>query len=180
MSSLTPDEVLLGILAAEACHGYQLLEHFRHPAALGKVWNLSTSQLYNVLKRLGKNEWVIGREIQSDDAPPRTEYQVTAAGKQQFEQWLYAATPSASVRRVRVEFLSRLYVARLLNLPTQRIVRNQKNACQQERQALLDERENSEPGIGYLAVELHLAQLDAILQWITRCELHPLEEHDDE
>lgn len=51
MSQFTPDETLLGSLAAEARHGYQLLECFHNPAQLGRVWHLSASQLYNVLER---------------------------------------------------------------------------------------------------------------------------------
>lgn len=177
--SLTPDEVLLGILAASACHGYQLLEHFRQPDQLGQVWNLSTSQLYAVLKRLEKQQLIQGQEVMSEDSPPRTNYHLTDAGRQQLEHWLYAPTPSDSVRRVRVEFLSRLYVARLLNLPSETIVKNQKAACQQRLADLLQKRDQSRPGIGYLAIELHIAQLRAILQWIPRCELSPLEEYDE-
>lgn len=179
MSSLTPDDVLLGILAAADCHGYQLLEHFRQPSELGLVWNLSTSQLYAVLKRIEKNNFIVGREVESPDAPPRTEYHLTNTGKNQLEHWLFASNPSPSVRRVRVEFLSRLYVARLLNIPTLEIVQNQKHTCQKRYQELLDQRSTTEPGIGFLAVELNIAQLSAILQWITRCELKPLEEYDE-
>ena len=41
-----------GIVAARARHGYQLIDCFRDTAQLGRVWDLSTSQLYAVLKRL--------------------------------------------------------------------------------------------------------------------------------
>jgi hypothetical protein len=32
------------------------------------------------------------------------------------------------------------------------------------------------PGVGYLALDLVIAQLDAVLQWIDRCELVPKDE----
>jgi DNA-binding PadR family transcriptional regulator len=178
MSQLTPDEVLLGLLAAQAGHGYQLLEHFRDPAKLGQVWDLSTSQLYAVLKRLEQQQQIAGQAVESSDAPTRTEYHLTEGGQARFEAWLHEKSPSSSVRRVRVEFLSRLYVARLLNIPTFSIVRSQKIACADAYQELLTQREKVGPGVGYLALELQIAQLGAILQWIDRCELVPLYSED--
>lgn len=178
MSQLTPDEVLLGLLAAQPSYGYQLLEHFRDSAHLGQVWNLSTSQLYAVLKRLEQQGLIDGRAIEVTDAPTRTEYTLTAAGRNQFEKWLHNSSPSSSVRRVRVEFLSRLYIARLLNQPTTAIVWHQKMACITAHRHLLTQRDQTSPGIGYLAVELQIAQLGAILQWIDRCELVPFNEEE--
>jgi len=52
MATITPDETILGLLAVRERHGYDLLDCFRDPSQLGEVWNLSTSQLYAVLKRL--------------------------------------------------------------------------------------------------------------------------------
>ncbi len=176
MESLTPDDTLLGLLAAEARHGYQLIDCFRDPAQLGNVWTLSTSQIYAVLKRLDAQRLIAGRTVASPDAPARVEYQLTPAGIRRLEAWLTEAAPSASVRRVRVEFLSRLYIARLLNLPTREIVRAQKDACCARRDVRSAERDCSAPGVGRLALELEIAQLDAILNWIDRCEMRPFEE----
>lgn len=176
MQALTPDETILGLLSAHARHGYQLLDCFRDPAQLGSVWDLSTSQLYAVLKRLSQQGFIFGREIESEEAPTRTEYCVTDAGMARLEAWLHDEKPSASIRRVRVEFLSRLYVARLLNIPTIPIVKRQKHACFQKLDTLIAQRGVSEPGIGFLTLELLLAQLVAVLQWIDRCELVPKEE----
>ncbi|MCQ3929134.1 MAG: hypothetical protein DPW16_01635 [Chloroflexi bacterium] len=178
MSQLTPDEVLLGLLAVQPSHGYQLLEHFRDPARLGQVWNLSTSQLYAVLKRLEQQGLIVGRAIEVIDAPTRTEYTLTTKGKNRFETWLHSPSPSSSVRRVRVEFLSRLYVARLQNRPTAALVGYQKNSCITTHRHLLTQRDQTAPGIGYLAVELQIAQLGAILKWIDRCELVPFNEEE--
>jgi DNA-binding PadR family transcriptional regulator len=178
MNTLTPDETLLGLLAAEARHGYQLIECFRDPAQLGLVWKLSTSQLYAVLKRLAGQGLISGQVVESADAPTRTEYTLTPAGIRRLEDWLSASAPPASVRRVRVEFLSRLYIARLLNFPTLDIVRRQKATCSQRRAERIVERDQAEPGIGRLALELEIVQLDAILNWIDRCELTPREEDD--
>lgn len=171
MTSLTPDNTLLGLLAAQAAHGYQLIHCFRDPAHLGEVWNLSVSQLYAVLKRLEQQRLITGQQVETPDAPPRIEYTLTTAGWQRLECWLDIDPPSASVRAVRVEFLSRLYIARLLNRPTGPIVRRQKAACHNHLLQVGDLRAHAQPGIGLLALELRASQLEAILKWIDRCEL---------
>lgn len=173
MSTLTPDETILGLLAADARHGYQLLACFRDPTQLGEVWNLSTSQLYAVLKRLDQQGLIAGKHIQSENAPTRTEYSLTDAGLERLKLWLDEPHPAASIRKVRVDFLSRLYIARLLNIPTTPIVRRQKAACLAMREELKLQRDQSAPGIGYLALDLVIAQLEAVLLWIERCELVP-------
>ena len=169
MSRLSPDDVLLGLLAAKPCHGYQLLEHFRIPGQLGLVWHLSTSQLYAILKRLELGDFVSGREVASDDAPPRTEYQLTGIGRDRLVTWLHEPTPSASTRQIRTEFLSRLYIAHLLDIPIDPIIQRQKATCQQRKNTLVAARTETEPGIGLLSLDLLVAELEVILQWIDHC-----------
>src|SRR5579859_648129 len=101
MSSLTPDETILGLLALRARHGYELLDCFRDPTQLGEVWRLSTSQLYAVLKRLESQGLTEGHEVCVPDAPPRTEYALTLEGESRLQLWLHELHPSASVHRVR-------------------------------------------------------------------------------
>lgn len=178
MSQVTPDETLLGLLALRPQHGYQLLDYFRDPSQLGEVWTLSTSQLYAVLKRLEQQALIVGRPVESPDAPTRTEYTLTEAGFARLQTWLDDPCPSASIRRVRVEFLSRLFIARLLNLPTESIIRHQKKVCHAALAELTAQRQETPPGIGLLALELVMAQLNAVMQWIDRCEIHPHSEGD--
>ncbi|MBX3083753.1 MAG: helix-turn-helix transcriptional regulator [Anaerolineae bacterium] len=178
MAQLTPDETLLGLIAARPQHGYDLLDSFRDPNQLGKVWTLSTSQLYAVLKRLEQQGLTQVREVVTTDAPARTEHTLTDAGRDRLAAWLDEEHPSASVRRVRVEFLSRLYVARLLNLSTIELIQRQKRVCRERRHHLMIERGETQPGVSFLVVDLEIAQLDAILQWIDRCEIVPKEEGD--
>jgi DNA-binding PadR family transcriptional regulator len=170
MNQPAPDPIILGLLAVQPCHGYQLLEFFHDPNELGRVWTMSTSQLYAVLKRLEQQGFIDGKEIPAADAPTRTEYRLTEAGRVSLYGWLNDHQPSASIRRVRAEFLSRLYIARLLSVPTATLVQYQKAACQLQRKTLLAQREEAQTGIGLLALEFMLIQLDAVLQWIDHCE----------
>jgi len=69
--------------------------------------------------------------------------------------------------------LSRLYIARQLNVPTIPIVLRQRASCETARSKLVAALQNEGTGMGYLAQELVIAQLDAVLSWIERCELVP-------
>ncbi len=171
MSYPTPDETLLGLLMAQPKHGYQLLETFQDSSTLGRVWKLSTSQLYAVLKRLQIQGFITGEEVFSVDAPPRTVYNITKSGKAYVMAWLAEEEPSPSVRRVRVEFLSRLYIAQILNYSNVNILHCQKAACEHKYHQLIAERQRPENTIGGLALELEIAQLEAILGWITQMEM---------
>ncbi len=170
MHSVSPDETLLGLLAAQPQHGYQLLETFHNPDHLGNVWRMSTSQLYAVLKRLEARGWIYGQPLESVNAPPRTHYRLTPAGEARLEAWLHAVNPSPSIRRVRVEFLSRLYIARRLGVPLRPIIETQQRMCQEELARLQRRQAAALPGIGHLAYTLVLAQLEAVLLWLERCE----------
>lgn len=77
------------------------------------------------------------------------------------------------MRRVRVEFLSRLYVAQLLDLPTENLLAHQKTACVKRRDFLLVQRHANDRSIGALALELEIAQTEAILGWIAQLEIIP-------
>lgn len=171
MSVLTPDDVLLGLLAAAPAHGYQLLAVFRDPAALGAVWHLSTSQLYAVLKRLEREGLIDGVARESHDAPPRVEYMLTEVGRERLLAWLHDPAPSADVAAVRIMFLCRLFVARLLGLPTGDIVRRQAQALRARRDKLLAAQTGDAPGIAWLSRQYDIEQLQAVLRWIERTEL---------
>jgi DNA-binding PadR family transcriptional regulator len=133
MNQPVPDNVILGLLAGQPCHGYQLLEFFHDPNGLGRVRVMGTSQLHVVLKRLERQGFINGQEVQSPDAPARMEYHQTEAGRDSLRIWLNDQQPSASIRRVCVEFLSRLYITRLLGTPTDAIIQRQQVACELQR-----------------------------------------------
>ncbi len=166
MASLLPEYVILGLLEVRPCHGYHLLEYFRAPQHLGYVWKISTSQLYATLKRLEHLLWIDGREEDSVDAPIRTVYWLTEKGRIHLFEWLNMSMPSASTRHIRTEFLSRIYIARLLKYPIQPIIDAQINACIHQLNILREERNQLDDSLGYLAIDLRIAEMNAILTWI--------------
>lgn len=171
MSALTPDMVILGLLCYKPQHGYDILASFSDPAQLGRVWKLSTSQIYNVLKRLDQQLYIIGQTVESDNSPARIEYRITHLGEEQLMIWLNNPHPSASVRKIRVDFISRLHIARLLRHPTTLIIESQKQACANELSRLQSERTHTAIGTGSLVTDFVIGQLQAILAWLPLCEM---------
>jgi DNA-binding PadR family transcriptional regulator len=169
MRASTPDHVILGLLAAQPQHGYDLVAHFQSPALLGRVWTMSTSQVYAVLKRLEAQGAILGTEVEAPDAPTRTVYALSEAGRERLDHWLDDPRPSASIRRIRVEFISKLHVARLLGLPLDPIVNHQRRACERQLERLRAEIEQTGSPTERLSLEFAAGQLGAALAWLDRC-----------
>lgn len=169
MNRPVPDEVLLGLLQAQPAHGYDLVERFRSPDQLGRIWTMSTSQIYAVLKRLEQEDAITGQQISAEDAPARVVYTVTNTGYEQLETWLHEPQPSTSIHRIRVMFLSRLYIAHLLGMPGEKIIKNQKSVCENQRQILWDERQNVSSDIEKLTLDFVIRQLDSAISWLEQC-----------
>ncbi|MFQ3536693.1 MAG: PadR family transcriptional regulator [Aggregatilineales bacterium] len=168
--TLSPDHVILGLLAFAPQHGYQMLECFGSSACLGQIWRLNASQLYNTLKRLERDGLISGHGAPSESGPPRTIYHLTEAGHAQLMDWLHVPVPSASIRRLRVEFPSRLFVAHLLGVPSAPILERQRAACQREHERLLTQLSQTVDGMAKLALTFVIEQLEAALRWLERCE----------
>lgn len=166
MARPIPDEVVLGLLKAKPTHGYDLLEVFNSPAHLGRCWRMSTSQLYAVLKRLERNGSVCGKEVDVLNAPSRIEYEITDHGCQQLDNWLFELKPSASVHRIRVEFLSRIFIANLLNHPRDPIVKGQIASCERQRDRFHSQKQTCRSDMEALTLDFIINQLDAAINWL--------------
>jgi len=174
MSRLSPDEVILGLLQAAPAHGYELLERFRDPAHLGRIWNMSTSQIYAVLKRLESEGAIVGQPIPQPDAPARTEYHITTQGKDSLAAWLADSHPPISIHRIRVVFLSRLYIATLLGQPTDGIIERQLSVCVAQFEKVRASLRTSRSPVEKLTLEYVAGQLDSAIQWLKHCREYPL------
>ncbi len=164
----TPDDLILAMLAAEPQHGYRLLEAFNDPSRLGHIWYMGRAQIYAVLKRLERDEWIVGSEVKSANAPTRTEYRVTLRGLDRMRAWLNETDLPASLRRVRVDFLSRIYAARLLGDPVEPLAARQAAACAAERGRLADLLMAAPTEISRIALTLQIVQMEAAMIWITQ------------
>ncbi len=93
-------------------HGYALRTQIRE--GLGPLWQIASSQLYQVLHRLEEQGLVTRCEGEKAAGPSKTIYAVSDAGAKAF--WDWAQQPIASMRTVRVEFAAKLYFLRRLRI----------------------------------------------------------------
>jgi DNA-binding PadR family transcriptional regulator len=172
MNRPVPDQVILGLLQAHPAHGYELLEIFHTHAQLGRIWSISTSQLYAVLKRLATQGAIAGREVDVHNAPARIEYEITDFGAQQLKNWLIEPNPSASIHRIRVMFLSRIFIARLLGLEADAIVNAQIKSCQKMKNRFLAQRGLTRSEIEVLTLDFVINQMDTAITWLRQNEFN--------
>jgi DNA-binding PadR family transcriptional regulator len=169
VGSLSPEYALLGFLAEQPNHGYEL--HQRLVNELGHVWHVSQSQVYNILKRLELGEDVSGTVQEQDKLPSRLLYHLTPVGLAKFETWLDTPT-GCSVRAIRVEFLTRLYFAsRRGSSDADALIDSQTGEIRNGLSRLtgLLDALPAEQVFNRLGVELRITQLSSILGWLERC-----------
>jgi DNA-binding PadR family transcriptional regulator len=76
---------LLGILAREPGHGYDLKRAFDEK--LGDFWELNVGQIYTTLQRMEDEGWVQNTPVPQDDRPDKKVYQITSEGLEEFRAW---------------------------------------------------------------------------------------------
>lgn len=97
---------LLGILARQPKHGYELKRTFER--ITGGFWRLNYGQIYQTLDRL-EGDGLVNHTVEHDvSAPDRKVYDITAAGRSALARWL--DNPEPRPRPLRDELFIRLAV----------------------------------------------------------------------
>lgn len=171
---------LLGLLARQAQHGYELKRTFDQ--LTGGFWELNHGQIYQSLERLAADGLVSYTVEREENAPERKVYDVTERGRAALEEWL--AHADARVRPLRDELFIRLAVMadrpvtelrellaayrqtysehmRTLTRSKQRLARERGAAAAQDRERLEVER---------LLLEAAIFHCEADLRWLDHCE----------
>ena len=168
-AGVSPQPALLGFLVSEPKHGYELYQEFSRE--LGRVWRVGQSQLYAQLKLLEESGLVSVRVEEQPSRPARKVFSLTPEGRAAFEKWVHQPTPY--LRRIRVEFLARLYFFQRLSLAgLDQLVARQKSVCRDQIE-LFDRlmADTTEP-FAHLVLEFRRGQLEAVVRWLDRCPEH--------
>jgi DNA-binding PadR family transcriptional regulator len=169
VGSLSPEYVLLGLLARGPAHGYEL--HRKLSCDLNQVWHLSQSQIYNILNRLESQDYIHGSILEQEKLPAKRSFEITDSGVAHFEDWLFTPTRS-SVRAIRVEFTTRLYFALALDLKLAgELVSAQIAETRSGLQKLILLQSNipEDQLFNRLGLDLRIRQLKSILEWLDSC-----------
>lgn len=171
---------LLGFLARQAQHGYELKRTFEQ--LTGGFWQLNHGQIYQSLLSL-EAEGLISHTVEHDDTvPDRKVYELTSAGRAALERWL--DNPEPRVRPLRDELFIRLAVmssaptAQLLELVAshraiylERMAEltKAKSAAVDAADASLEARD--ELLMETLLLDAALYHCEADLRWLDHCEV---------
>jgi len=161
---------LLGLLAQEPQHGYELKNAFEEK--VGTLWNLNIGQVYNTLRLLERDGLVAfhGQE-QEGRGPARKVYAITQAGREELNRWL--AEPVRQPRRLKDEFYIKLVFTRLNGGDVRALIWNQRQAYLQVLRQINDLRAEidvtADP-FAALLLEGGAFHLEADLKWLDRCE----------
>lgn len=156
----------LGFLVEEPMHGYALRSSIAK--GLGPLWQVASSQLYQVLHRLEEREYVSRYSETPSAGPSRTIYRVTSNGEHAFWEW--AQAPVDSMRNVRVEFAAKLYFLRRLKLESvSTLIDRQLNALENIKERVSSERRkcSDDSALNSIWMTLQTATIDNFARWLT-------------
>ncbi len=164
------EHAILGLLSfeQEGGHGYDLARHFSDDQPLGDVLKLEPGMLYHHLKKLARTGWVTVDIEPQGTRPPRQVYTLTDDGKQELLRWL--REPVRHTREIRLEFLIKLYFARLLDPDLAAdLIRGQLDKSREMESALetrLAGSSASASDFGRQVLDLRLLQTRAAITWL--------------
>jgi PadR family transcriptional regulator, regulatory protein AphA len=166
IGNLSPEFALLGFLVAGPSHGYDL--HQRFVVELGHVWHMSQSQAYTILKRLEQRGDINAQIVEQNKLPARQMLRITAQGRRHFNEWMEDI--SVNSRSIRLEFLTRLYFARIYK--PEKVMQIYEAQCDEikmtiERLETLLANLPPEQQFNQLSLDLRLRQMKLIQDWMS-------------
>lgn len=161
------EQTLLGLLAAQPRHGYDLTREFAPDTTLGDIIHLESGMLYAHLKKLQKEGWVAAEVMAQESRPPRRVFSITPEGENELRRWL--SEPVTRTRDMRLDFLLKLYTARQHEPAlAEKLVEEQRHVCEGLVESLADQIAKEEDDFRRFVLEMRLAQNEALLSWLRR------------
>jgi len=161
---------ILALLQDRARYGYDLRAEFE--ARTGAVWPLNIGQVYSTLDRL-ERDGLVTRE--GDDGEGHVIYSLSAAGRDELDQWLSTAVGRDALPRN--ELAIKLSLAVTLpgsDLPA--IIQEQRGASLAKLQELSQQRKDAAgtpqaaDTARVMVLDSLVFQLEAELRWLDLCE----------
>lgn len=99
---------LLGLLAHQPSHGYELHDAFEAMVGGEQNWDLKPAQVYSTLSRLEGQGLIVQESVEQDGGPEKRIYNLTPAGHHALERWF--SVPVSSDHQ-RDEFFLKLMIS---------------------------------------------------------------------
>jgi DNA-binding PadR family transcriptional regulator len=162
---------LLGLLAQQPRHGYELHDAFEAMVGGKQNWDIKPAQVYTTLSRLEKSGLVAPKVVEQDGGPEKVIYEVTAQGLDELDRWLSEPVRTAHQR-------DEFYVKLMLCLATKngsprQIIYTQRASLYQELHALTTQRAEADPECELahiLLMDQAIMRVEADLRWLDMVE----------
>jgi PadR family transcriptional regulator, regulatory protein AphA len=160
---------ILGVLSRGPIHGYDLCRVLGD--GIGSIWRLGKSQVYALLMRLEREGLVIHERVGQDNLPAKNIFSLTKQGEEVFSQWLNQ--PVLHVRDMRLEFLTKLWFARQVDLQMEKeLIEAQLAVCREKADALKELKCGCRTEIDVLSADFRLNTVEATISWLERLLNH--------
>ncbi|HJX34711.1 MAG TPA: PadR family transcriptional regulator [Desulfatiglandales bacterium] len=166
---------LLGSLMPGAKHGYEILQFLGD--ALGSTIDVSSSQLYVLLKRLESEGLLTSSVAAQNSLPSKRIFSIRPKGRKAFMDWL--RSPVEHVRDLRVEFLVKLFFFHRLALEGgDDLIQAQIRSLEGLRKGIRERQKREKESFNRLVFALRAASIQAWLKWIIK-EIIPFMRRED-
>jgi DNA-binding PadR family transcriptional regulator len=162
---------LLGLLAENPRHGYELHAAFEAMVGGEKNWDVKPSQIYTTLARLEEGGFVVTEGVQQAGGPEKRVYAITDEGKLALAAWFASGV---ELEHQRDEFFIKL----MLSLATgeaepHRVIQTQRGKLYQDLHAITARRQQANPKrelAKILLFDKTIMHLEADLRWLDMIE----------
>ena len=165
MNNPPTEYILLGTLMQGPRHGYEIMRFLE--SALKAAWRVSSSQLYNLMKRMEKENLLESNIEPQATRPSKRVFKITEKGKGVFLAWL--SSPTDHVRDFRLEFLGKLFFYHKLSLKgAMELTEAQIQVLHQVQQRLFKEKKEENDPFNVLIYDFKLETVRGQLRWLSR------------
>ncbi len=158
---------LLGLLAQQPRHGYELRAAFEAMMGGQENWDLRAAQVYSTLERLEEAGLVRPMDVRKEGGPEKRVYALTRAGRSELQSWLLRETPFEPARD---EFFLKVMIALASGSASpSEMIQHQRSALYRQLHAVTARRHETDPETQLahvLLLDKAVMHLEADLHWL--------------
>jgi len=168
---LSVRNAILGLLAQQPRHGYELRAAFEALIGGDEIWNVKPAQIYATLSRLEEAGLVRQDSIKQDNGPEKRIYSLTTTGQSELAQWFVTGV---ATEHQRDEFFVKLMVSLYSEeIDPYQVIRGQRGRLYRDLHALTTRRNGIDARRELAQIFLmdkSIMHLEADLRWLDLLE----------
>ena len=163
---------ILGLLAQEPRHGYDLRAAFSALVGGDINWEVKPAQIYTTINRLEEAGLVVQEAVEQDGGPQKNIYNITHSGLEALQEWFSSGVESEHQHD---EFFVKLMVGLASGqAEPARIIQTQRAYLYQDMHAATNLRDSYDPATEIaqiLLLDKTIMHLEADLRWLDMIEM---------